>query len=391
MFRYVLSPRALRTGKVFGLFLMPLKVETKFDYLETLKAACYRDDLEGEREARENPAELVSEPGDDEDFDIPSPFPSPSLCPSSRSSASVDTSHSVDGHGVGSCALDDEHDDNPADHSFTGITITATPSAESSFASTASPSSALQPSPVTLASGSATPTLRGKRRSERAKAANKERSRAKKRQKTEARRKQGLPSVHGEAFIKRHAYPDVISQDFEVLHLEAVKGGDTGRNRRSKKGGAGPRTLEEAGEANFTLFPWNGEYVPFCFPPLHLSPRHSYRLTNPYTCCDCSRTAYLVDSANKLSITCAGKIVEDSPRALPTTWEEGMKRLADFLDSVRRRYESTFTKKHQKHRRGPYTTVPIGVTRGSGSKVSSSCTTHLRILIHDIFCRHRTT
>lgn len=92
------------------------------------------------------------------------------------------------------------------------------------------------------------------------------------------------------------------------------------------------------------------------------SPHPPFHLHN-------SRTTYIVDTANRLSITCAGKISEESPRPPPQTWDEGMKRLADFLESVRQRYRATFGKKHEDHRRGPYTTVPIGPTRGSGSKV----------------------
>lgn len=48
-----------------------------------------------------------------------------------------------------------------------------------------------------------------------------------------------------------------------------------------------------------------------------------------------------------------------------------MERLGDFLELTRQKYDSKFSKRDRKNRRGPYPGVSVGFTRGSGSKVRS--------------------
>lgn len=88
------------------------------------------------------------------------------------------------------------------------------------------------------------------------------------------------------------------------------------------------------------------------------------------------RTAYITDVGSKISVVCAGRIddVKNSQRdgdsQRPSkAWDDGMRRLFDFLESVRSRYENTFSNSDQHHRRGDYVAKNVGVTRGSGAKV----------------------
>lgn len=50
-----------------------------------------------------------------------------------------------------------------------------------------------------------------------------------------------------------------------------------------------------------------------------------------------------------------------------------MARLAIFLEKTREKYEDKLNTNDRSNRRGQFTAVNVGITRGSGAKVSRSC------------------
>lgn len=83
-----------------------------------------------------------------------------------------------------------------------------------------------------------------------------------------------------------------------------------------------------------------------------------------------SRTTCLLDVSKTIAITC---VSENDMKTGPSTstWHEAMARLAIFLEDTRQKYEPTLSAKDRSNRRGPFTTVNHGITRGSGAKVGS--------------------
>lgn len=257
MARLYLSPIATGSAKLAPR-TRPTRmiIQTEFDWESTWAAACQRDEEVGEREACEDPDDLVSNPDEDP----------------------------VDILGFSSGGEDDmcaEDADDGSDDEFNAAA--ASPSLANSAATPSSPSVAtftfpthgfptvITPNPSSLPIPGANasmskPTNEGseggtkRKRGAGAKQANRDRKDQKKKREWEARKREEMPPVHGEPYVRRYLRPDVVNADIDVLELKAVKGGDTGINKKRPHGQKGvPRSLPEAISRGYGYFPWDGE------------------------------------------------------------------------------------------------------------------------------------
>lgn len=82
------------------------------------------------------------------------------------------------------------------------------------------------------------------------------------------------------------------------------------------------------------------------------------------------RTTYILDKSSTIAVTCVGDPTDLSSGPSNQKWRQGMARLAIFLEKTRDKYEAKLTGDDRKNRRGYFTAVNVGITRGSGAKVS---------------------
>lgn len=243
----------------------PLLLRTDFDYYSAWIAACQRDDLEGEKEAEENPDDLHSEPDEPDDL---ADFDDPASDGEDKSSDITDLPSPLTTPPSSPLLLPTSSSSTPSPNltAFSNV-ITPMPHALSDLASNSTPtlSSLLSSSTNTLQPSDGFRTKKKRGRSAAAIAKNKVRKDEKKRAATsERRREQRLP-VHGDAYVRRYLKADTVCRDFDVLDLQAVRGGDTGKVGRKCEAEDVPATVESAVAAGNDRFDWNGMCVTFNF------------------------------------------------------------------------------------------------------------------------------
>lgn len=248
----------------------PALLRTGFDYKSVWQEAHMRDDLQGQREADEDPDDLRSQPADDcdeddlPDFDPPSsPLATPPQSP--LLNAIIDFEDKIPD-------LEDiEENELTYDEIkalFGNNIINPTPFTNSRFTSPTSSSCASPDDASSATSETQGPSPEGsiipskRTRSSSAKAANRERKDKKKHEEIAERRDEGQLPVHGDAYVNRHTQSQFVSRDFSVLDYSAVSGGDTGKVGRSKASKSAKNlTLERAAQDGYSLFLWDGRCV----------------------------------------------------------------------------------------------------------------------------------
>lgn len=228
-------------------------VQTDFDWETRWNAACERDDLQGERDAAEDPSDLrstLTEPDNLADFEEDDGFlhlHSPlSTAPSSPTPSSSSLSMQ------------------PSDY-FSEIIVPSPYNPAQHITTPTSPPSTTTPPAMTTSTKDIGKKRKRTSASKEASRKRRDRKKAKQRQEREV---DDWPPVHGEAYVRRYLQPDVAMRDFDVLELKAVKGGDTGKNQRRKAGEQGvPRSLVEADARGYAYYHWLGEYVDFFLLP----------------------------------------------------------------------------------------------------------------------------
>lgn len=248
----------------------PAVLQTDFDYLTAWIAACQRDELEGEKEAAENPEDIRSEPAgepvDLTDFDcafedddaIDTNLPSPLSTPPSTPvlSAQPDSLGDADDELGFANIITPTLQDNVACSN-----LSSSPHRNTRTASPSNPTSSPAPPFRTDACTAFDDQTKKRKRNDAALKADLASDDHKKRKTVEdleKRSMEGMP-VHGEEFVQRDLRPDIITRDYDVLHFKAVKGGDTGKTERKAGRKKGPLSLDEAREKNYGYFPWKGE------------------------------------------------------------------------------------------------------------------------------------
>lgn len=232
----------------------PVFVHTDFDYLTAWRIACLNDDLEGDREAAEDPnaleGEEESDPENMPDFDPPSD--DDDGYDSSTSSSSADSYRSS------TLSDNDAADDNRLSQFSPPITAN-----NLGFKTVLTPTPHPPPSPAASTSDDEpeqnVPPAHKRRRSATAKKSNSTRKDRKKRQKKTQRREDGELPIHGDQYVQRYLNADVVERDFDVITYSAVKGGDTGKNERKTDEKSRVSSLEESRKESYALFPWDGK------------------------------------------------------------------------------------------------------------------------------------
>lgn len=290
------SPLATRSGRLYPGLSPAFIVRTNFDYESAWNAACHRDDLEGEKEAQENPALLRGEPEDepdnlpdfdvssDEDVDRGTELSSPLTTPSTSPTTPHPNLPPVPTTRVVVPISCEDRPPSAVDNATKRPTTRRTPSSSL-------PTSAPVLFDTTLnragrTDGDSEPQdvsdvrKKKRKRGQGAKAANTARADRKRREETAERREAGRMPVHGQGYVNRYLKVDTVTENFDVFEYRAVQGGDTGKVDR--RGGEKVQvTLEGAEETGHSLFNWNGMYVNRSFFEPGLSSLTVYPIDEP--------------------------------------------------------------------------------------------------------------
>lgn len=264
------SSLATRSGRLYPGLSPAFIVRTNFDYEPAWNTACHRDDLEGEKEAQENPALLRGEPegepdnlpdfdiSSDEDVDCGTELSSPLMTPST----SPTTPHSnlppaLTTRVVVPIFCEDKPS-SAVDKATKHPTIHRTPSSSPLTFATLNRAGRANSDSEQQDVGDVRKKKR--KRGQGAKAANTARADRKRREETAERREAGRMPVHGQGYVNRYLKVDTVTEDFDVFEYKAVQGGDTGKVDR--RGGEKVQvTLEGAEETGHSIFYWNGMCV----------------------------------------------------------------------------------------------------------------------------------